>query len=514
MNACLLTSLISDMLGYFLGQYPPEFSLTESQRTLIIQTMLFFVWLAGGAGVFSKIENSYGDDNVGFDWTYVNSLYFCDVTILTVGFGDLYPTSNAGRGIVFPYSIGGIIMLGLVVSSISKFAKELGSENVVRRHREKIRARTKARAITVRPSIGLGALESPDQHLISAPFDAVDVSKPTIPRDTEDMHNSNTDPLRRTDTISTIEKVGSWVHPQRRSIRRPKLLLLREEKDRFNAMRQIQISTRRFKSWYRLCLSVIAFGILWCVGAAVFWQAEKDTRNMTYFQALYFCYISLLTIGYGDLSPLSNAGRPFFVFWSLLSVPTMTILISDLGDTVIEKFRSSASGLADFTVLPQQGAWKAVVDRNPWVLDWRKRHDLEDGDEDELPVGPGNTETAPTVEDLAEDELSYQDLAKRLPKVIRRVANDIKEKRKKHYTYEEFVEFAQLIRFTASDTDRNADDQGMIEWDWIGEFSPMMAEQSEAEYVLDRLCESMARYVRSMDEDVPREERGGMDQKS
>lgn len=35
------------MLGYFLGQYPPDFALTESQRTLIIQTMLFFVWLAG-----------------------------------------------------------------------------------------------------------------------------------------------------------------------------------------------------------------------------------------------------------------------------------------------------------------------------------------------------------------------------------------------------------------------------------------------------------------------------------
>jgi hypothetical protein len=36
------------------------------------------------------------------------------VTILTVGFGDLYPTSDLGRGIVFPYSVGGIIMLGLV----------------------------------------------------------------------------------------------------------------------------------------------------------------------------------------------------------------------------------------------------------------------------------------------------------------------------------------------------------------------------------------------------------------
>jgi potassium channel subfamily K len=61
-----------------------------------------------------------------------------------------------------------------------------------------------------------------------------------------------------------------------------------------------------------------------------------------------------------------------------------------------------------------------------------------------------------------------------------------------------------LIRFTATG-DREeggnryeADQDGMIEWDWIGEHSPLMAQQSEAAFVLDRLCESMTRYVRKM----------------
>ena len=77
-------------------------------------------------------------------------------------------------------------------------------------------------------------------------------------------------------------------------------------------------------------MSVCAFSILWCVGAVVFWQAEKDEQGMTYFQAVYFSYVALLTIGYGDLAPKSNAGRAFFVVWSLVAVPTMTILISDM----------------------------------------------------------------------------------------------------------------------------------------------------------------------------------------
>jgi potassium channel subfamily K len=118
--------LMVNMLGYFLGHYPDHFALTDAQRTLILQTMLFFIWLGGGAAVFSRIESDRGEAGWGFadavsstvmytsKLPLIKQLYFCDVTILTVGFGDLYPTSDLGRGIVFPYSVGGIIMLGLV----------------------------------------------------------------------------------------------------------------------------------------------------------------------------------------------------------------------------------------------------------------------------------------------------------------------------------------------------------------------------------------------------------------
>ena len=98
------------MLGYFLGHYPDTFALTDAQRTLILQTMMFFIWLGGGAAVFSKIEIDSGQPG----WEFADALYFCDVTILTVGFGDLYPTTNVGRGLIFPYSVGGIIIIGLV----------------------------------------------------------------------------------------------------------------------------------------------------------------------------------------------------------------------------------------------------------------------------------------------------------------------------------------------------------------------------------------------------------------
>src|SRR5438046_10580151 len=95
----------------------------------------------------------------------------------------------------------------------------------------------------------------------------------------------------------TAQAANQLLHTRSRGA---KLLLLKEEKDRFDAMRKIQAGTARFKRWWALMMSVIAFGLLWCVGALIFHMVERGQQDLTYFRALYFCYVSLLTIGYGD----------------------------------------------------------------------------------------------------------------------------------------------------------------------------------------------------------------------
>ena len=62
--------LMVNMLGYFLGHYPQHFTLTEYQRTLILQTMLFFIWLAGGGALFAHIETTQGE----VDWAFVDGV--------------------------------------------------------------------------------------------------------------------------------------------------------------------------------------------------------------------------------------------------------------------------------------------------------------------------------------------------------------------------------------------------------------------------------------------------------
>src|SRR5271156_4327070 len=47
---------------------------------------------------------------------------------------------------------------------------------------------------------------------------------------------------------------------------------------------------------------------------------------MYYFPLIYIDFRFFLTIGFGDFYPATEAGRPIFIVYALLAVPTMTII--------------------------------------------------------------------------------------------------------------------------------------------------------------------------------------------
>lgn len=234
--------LMVNMLGYFLGHYPQHFELTDEQRNLILQTMVFFIWLAGGAGVFAKVSG----------WQFVDALYFCEVTILTVGFGDFSPVNDLARGLLFPYSVVGIIILGLIVGSITQFARDLGHDKIVKSHVEKRRQRTIERSITTFVGVNehgskTGSSDPNGQERTSAPLNSSSSRRDVGGGETEDHNNHGR--IRRSKTMQVFKRVGS---------KKPKLLVLREERDRFNAMRRIQRNTKTFKAYTALAMSITA----------------------------------------------------------------------------------------------------------------------------------------------------------------------------------------------------------------------------------------------------------------
>jgi potassium channel subfamily K len=96
--------------GANAGYYPRDVRLSTASRTLMLQTIAFMTFLLVGALVFSKIEG----------WHYLDAFYWADVTILTIGLGDVVPKTMIGRLLLFPFAIGGILNVALVGIHLSE----------------------------------------------------------------------------------------------------------------------------------------------------------------------------------------------------------------------------------------------------------------------------------------------------------------------------------------------------------------------------------------------------------
>jgi hypothetical protein len=213
-------------------------------------------------------------------WTFMDAFYWADYTLLTIGIGNIAPKTHLGRSLLFPYASAGILNTGLVITSITSFTENI-RELSIRFKIEEVHS-------------GMQGCRSIHEY----------------------SGNSHSD----------REKQAQETPVESRYPNKADLMKLQRIKRDFY---------RRHR-WTTLILSGIALFFLWLVSAAVFRRSERS-HKWTYFQALYFTYTSLTTIGYGDLYPTSNLGKAFFVFWSLLAVPVLTNLVAAMGQLGFEK---------------------------------------------------------------------------------------------------------------------------------------------------------------------------------
>ena len=332
--------------GAYTGHYDKDFLLTPSQRTLMLQTIMFLMYLLLGALVFSKIEG----------WPYLDAVYWADVTLFTVGFGDFSAVTPLGRGLLLPYALVGVISLGLVIGSIRALLLDRGKRRIDARMVEKNRRRN------------IKKLERKGRDSILEP----------------------------------IPENGSNDAAESPSLHDEKHLTEFERREtEFNLMRKIQRKAERRRRWVAMATSTGTWVVLWLVGAKIFQVAEAPYQHWSYFDGVYLGFVSLTTIGYGDLTPISNPGKSFFVFWSLLALPTMTILISNAGDTVVKGIRDVTNTIGEVTILPGDKGFRKGVkevlrqltfgrlfeedirDLPPGFLGEAQEHTDDSGDEEE-----------------------------------------------------------------------------------------------------------------------------------
>merc|ERR1719335_1576620 len=84
------------------------------RRQMAVLWSLLFIFMFGGAFVFSSME----------PWSYRESLYFCFVTLSTVGFGDYLPSSPQSKVFSIFYMLFGLGVCMLIIAVLTGLVAE------------------------------------------------------------------------------------------------------------------------------------------------------------------------------------------------------------------------------------------------------------------------------------------------------------------------------------------------------------------------------------------------------
>ncbi|TDZ25442.1 Outward-rectifier potassium channel TOK1 [Colletotrichum sidae] len=515
--------MVITVYGAHTKHYAEDFQLTNAQRTLMLQTILFLLYLLLGALVFSTIEG----------WTYLDAVYWAQVTLFTVGFGDFAASSSLGRALLIPYALVGVISLGLVIGSIRSLVLERGRRRLDARMVEKKR----------RQLIRTMTRKGKDDILI---------------------------PIR-TNTSSSSSS-SSLPPPQPASL--PATEYERRQAE-FNLMRKIQDSASVRRRWMAMSVSFSSWLVLWLVGAKIFQECERPYQNWTYFEGFYFAFVTLTTIGYGDRTPVSNSGKAFFVFWSLLALPTMTVMISNAGDTVVKAVRDATLELGNITILPGERGFQRDVmtllhrltcgalfsgpvdddendDLPPGFLSnahrlEQNRSEDDDEETDAYSSAPGDnspsaglkgprrrrraSRTRDPTSPLPASRAEYHYL---LISEIAAVRQHAKQKPPRRYSFAEWAWYLKLIGEdeSSSATHRKARphihskkkkrrgkkgkySEEEVEcpdedkWSWVGSQSPLMGSLEECEWIVEKLTEKLRDELDVVRGEAVEDEKGG-----
>lgn len=219
----------------------------------------------------------------------------------------------------------------------------------------------------------------------------------------------------------------------------------------FNLMRQTEDSADRFRKLWKLSISTTVTAGLWLLGAMVFYYTERHRpQGWSYWDALYFSYTTLLTLGYGDFYPFSMAGKPFFVIWTMIAVPTMTIFISTMGDTVVGWVKSGTVWISRRTILPERA------------------------------LKPDGEESVDSDDNDFQGKSGEADAAA-LAREISRVGKDVGSESPKKYPWKTWEKWLRMLGISEDEA----------EWSWLGDGGPLMSTKTEAEWILEKLCERL-----------------------
>jgi voltage-gated potassium channel len=84
-------------------------------------------------------------------------------------------------------------------------------------------------------------------------------------------------------------------------------------------------------------------GLILLLGAAFYHRVER----WSWLDALYFCVITLTTIGYGDLVPHTGIGKLFTMVYILLGLGVLAVFVSSVAEHTLAEQRQRLKARRD-----------------------------------------------------------------------------------------------------------------------------------------------------------------------
>jgi len=138
----------------------------------------------------------------------------------------------------------------------------------------------------------------------------------------------------------------------------------------------------------RICLNHCLWGTFWlldiglvqyiiliifmCLGGLFFFLIERDDQDLDYATSVYWAAITLSTVGYGEITPISSGGKVYTFFFALIGIPYFLFASSILW-TAMARFAVWLAGVIlridPLNPPPALSPWKCrFIDSAPFIF--------------------------------------------------------------------------------------------------------------------------------------------------
>jgi hypothetical protein len=290
-------------------------------------------------------------------WSVRDSLYFCAISLSTVGLGDLTPKTLTGR-LMFPvYASIGLVGLGITIYTIRLVLLEVLNEKISLELYRRLSAfeRSVEYGLGIAPDRLVSILQT--DHQLPIEYDEQltwykDLTKLAQPVPIEQPRSNRS---RRQTEIPAVLGLEAPLIP----ISMHQSLQREERTFSESTGRLVRLHSARTRSMIpglqpsKQIDAVIAAGIthiLWrqlaliwslvLVYYLVFSAVMSWVESWMFVDSMYFCFGTMTTIGFGDLRPMTTSGRNVVVVFLWLGMAAVTLLGSIIAELLGHLWRS------------------------------------------------------------------------------------------------------------------------------------------------------------------------------